>query len=230
MTCLSRTFCCRKKDRKWTEIALALQLISRTSRDDLAPIICSGLFPRYVVTCRGNYNGSTSTPFLSGVKEGRALAPTNLSYAFGSPTGGVYLHTVTDGKLFNHARLKAKTKRRVLIRKILFVDNAALATHVEEDLQKLVDRFAHACKEFGLTISIKKTNVIGQDVIVPLSINIGNVTFDVVDQITYLGKKITSNLSLDAEFNMRIAKAAAVMSMLSKRMWFDTFDRKHQTV
>ena len=38
-----------------------------------------------------------------------------------------------------------------------------------------------------------------------------NVTLDAVDSFTYLGSTIESNLSLDAEINTRIAKAAAVM-------------------
>ena len=85
-----------------------------------------------------------------------------LDAVFGPSTEGVYLHTRTDGKLFNVTRLRAKTKvRRVLIREMLFADDAALATHTEENLQQLMDRLSHACKEFGLTITIKKTNVVG---------------------------------------------------------------------
>ena len=90
-----------------------------------------------------------------------------LPYALGPSTESVYLHTRTDGKLFNVARLRAKTKVRVLIREMLFADDAALAIHTEEDLQQLMDRHYHACKEFGLTISIIKTNIMGQDVVMP---------------------------------------------------------------
>ena len=45
---------------------------------------------------------------------------------------------------------------------MLFADNAALASHTEEALQCLTIRFAEACTEFGLTISLKKTNIMGQ--------------------------------------------------------------------
>ena len=93
--------------------------------------------------------------------------------------------------------------RRVLPREILLADEVALATHTDEDLRKVMDRFAHACREFELTISTNKTNVMGQDVIAPPAINIDNVTLDVVDLFIYLGSTITSNLSLDAEINMR---------------------------
>ena len=102
---------------------------------------------------------------------------------------------------------------------MLFADDSALATHTEEDLQQLMDRLLHACKEFGLTISIKKTNIMGQDVVMPPSINIDNVILEVVDSFTYLGSTSTSNLSLYAKINARIAKAAAIMSKLNRRVW-----------
>ena len=121
------------------------------------------------------FDGSSSDPFPinSGVKLGCVLAPTLfniffsllLPYAFSSSEDGVYLHTRSDGRLFNLARLRAKTKVwRVLIRDMLFADDAALTTHSEEALQRLINCFANACREFGLTISPKKTNVMGQDV------------------------------------------------------------------
>ena len=78
-----------------------------------------------------------------------------------------------------------------------------------------MDSLYHGCKEFGLTICIKKTKVMGQYIVSPPSINIDNVTLDAVDRFTYLGSTIDSNLSLDAEINIRVAKAAAVMSKLS---------------
>ena len=62
-------------------------------------------------------------------------------YAFNTSTEGVFLHTRADGKLFNLARLRAKTKViHVVIREMLFADDAALVTHTMEDLQQLIDR------------------------------------------------------------------------------------------
>ena len=42
-------------------------------------------------------------------------------------------------------------------------------SHSVTHLQRLVDRFAHACKEFGLTIRLKKTKVMAQDSDMPQS-------------------------------------------------------------
>ena len=74
-------------------------------------------------------------------------------------TEGIYFRTRSDDRLFNLSRLRAKTKvREVLIRDMLFADDAAVATHTQEEHQSLMDCFSHACKHFGLTISLKKTN------------------------------------------------------------------------
>ena len=55
-----------------------------------------------------------------------------LKHAFGTAEEGVYLHTRSDGRLFNLARLRAKTKvREVLIRDMLFADDADVATHTQ---------------------------------------------------------------------------------------------------
>ena len=143
-----------------------------------------------------------------------------LNFAFRHSDEGVHLHTRSEGKLFNLVRLKGKTKvRTVLIKETLFADEAALTSHTEEGLQQLISKFTHACNEFGLTISIKKTNVIGQDFPAVPSININGEVLEVTDCLTYLGSTITNNLSLDAEIDKRIAKAAAVMSKLSERVW-----------
>lgn len=122
------------------------------------------------------FNGSCSEPFSisSGVKQGCVLAPTLfgiffallLKHAFGSATEAIYLRTRSDGKLFNLSRLKAKTKiRETLIRDMIFADDAAVVTHTQEELQSLMSRFSMACKDFGLTISLKKTNVLSQDTV-----------------------------------------------------------------
>ena len=107
----------------------------------------------------------------------------------------------------------------VTIREALFADDAALATRTEAALQSLVDRLAHACREFGLTISLKKTEVMSHGTESPPSIHIGDYDLNPVSQFQYLGSTISSNLSLEPEISARIAKATGMMSKFQKRVW-----------
>ena len=107
-----------------------------------------------------------------------------------------------DGKLFSIARLRAKTKvLEILVRDMLFADDAALAIHTEEALRRLIGCFSQSCKDFDLTISIKKTNVSAQDVNQNPSIKIDDHTLDVMNEFTYLDSTIFMNLCLDTEIN-----------------------------
>ena len=71
----------------------------------------------------------------------------------------------------------------------------------------------------GLTISLKKTNVLGQDTMELPAITINHYQLDVVEQFTYLGSTITGNLSLDTEIDKRIRKAATTLARLTSRVW-----------
>ena len=193
----------------------------------LLPIITSFQQDTHSTVC---FYGATANafPVSSGVRQGCVLAPTLfgiffsmlLQYAFVDCKEGVYVRTRSDGKLFNNARLRAKTKAyQVLIQELLFADDAALTSHSEEGLQHLVDKLSHACKEFRLTISLRKTNILAQGAESPPVNTINNIELEVADTFTYLGSTVSSLTSLDAEISCTIAKAPAVMAKLNKRVW-----------
>ena len=170
---------------------------------------------------------SDSFEYEAGVKQGCVLAPTLfgiflstlLHSAFINSTEGVELHTRTDGKLFNLARLRAVTKRRsVLIRELLFADDAAIVTHSDIELQSLVSKFSKACDEFGLKISIKKTVVLAQGA-PPPTILIHGAPLQCVDSFCYLGCSVMNTHGLEKELSTRIGKAASMFGRLSKRVW-----------
>ena len=82
-----------------------------------------------------------------------------------------------------------------------------------------MDCFSQACKDFGLTISQKKTNVLGQDIPAPPVITINDYELEVIHQFMYLGSTITDNLSLDPEIDKRIGRAATTLACLTSRVW-----------
>ena len=102
---------------------------------------------------------------------------------------------------------------------MLFADDAGVTTHTQQELQALMDRFSHACKDFGLTISLKKTNVLWQDIMELPAITIDDYELDVVEQFPYLGSTITDSLSLDTEIDKRNGKAAITIVHLTSRVW-----------
>ena len=102
------------------------------------------------------------------------------------------------------------------LRELLFADDAALTSHSEEGLQCLLDKLSHACKEFGLTISLRKTNILAQDAESPLSHHHGQHGAGGCGHLHLLG---LYRVKLDAEISFRIAKAAAVVAKLNKGVW-----------
>ena len=219
------------------DLTKAFDLVSREGLFSILPKIgCPpqllSIIKSFHNDMKGNviFDGSMSEPFSirSGVKQGCVLAPTLfgiffavlLKHAFGSTTEGIYLRTRSDGKLYNLSRLRAKSKVRLkCLRDFLFADDAAVTTHTAEDLQRLMTCFSDACRDFGLTINLKKTQVMGQDTGSPPAITISNHQLEVVDDFVYLGSTISNSLSLDNELNKRIGKAATTMSRLTKRVW-----------
>ena len=91
--------------------------------------------------------------------------------------------------------------RHVIIREALFADDIALATHSGYALQKLINLFSKACNEFGLTISINKTEVMGQGIDHPPRIYLGNYEHNSVEKFQYPGSMISANLWLEPEIN-----------------------------
>ena len=99
------------------------------------------------------HNGSLSGsfPISNGVKQGCILALTLFSIFL-----SIMLREAKDD-------LPDGTKTiEELITELLFADDCALLAHTEEALQHIVNRFSDAAKNFGLTISLKKIEVLYQ--------------------------------------------------------------------
>ena len=70
-----------------------------------------------------------------------------------------------------------------------------------------------------MTISLRKTNIMGHDSKTMPAITIDDYELDVVCQFTYLGSAINATLSLETEIDKRIEKAASTLACLTTQVW-----------
>lgn len=114
-----------------------------------------------------------------------------LQHVFGNTCPYILLHSRSDGRLFNLACLKAKTKIRLVeLRDFLLADDSAVVAYSFKDLQTLMNRYCSACNEFGFTISLKKTQVLTENAPKRPVIRTAGQAFDIVKDFTYLGSTI----------------------------------------
>ena len=137
---------------------------------------------------------------------------------------GIYIRFRADGSLFNLLRLLARTKTiEELITELLFADDSALLGHTEESLQHIVNRFSVAAENFGLTISLKETEVLYQPracvAYSPPNISIDGTNLKAVENFTYLGSVISNDATVSKDLDNRLSKASSSFGRLSKRVW-----------
>jgi len=95
--------------------------------------------------------------------------------------------------------------------------------HTVEHIQKLMDCFANAAKCFGLTISLKKTEVMLQPR--PGSsppkrdIFVNDTALNVLDKFCYLGSVLSQNVEINDDITRRIGAPSAAFGRLETRCW-----------
>ena len=86
----------------------------------------------------------------------------------------------------------------------------------------MLNRFSDASKQFSLTISLGKTEVLLQrapnSVVPQPAISINDVELKVVDSFKYLGSMITNDVSLGKEIASRISNASQALGHLHNRL------------
>jgi hypothetical protein len=196
-------------------------------------------------------DGGESDPIdiRSGLRQGCVLAPfafllflaAMLSEAFAGDVYGndsvdeaVYIKFRNSGRLFNNRGLQRAKALRAMVLDLCFADDMAVYAHSERALQGFATRLATACRQFGLTISLAKTEVMVQAV--PSRAVVGtvdaaaaptpqaNVVIDgvklkEVNSFCYLGGILSADGSVDLEISARAKKAWVTFGRLWKRVW-----------
>ena len=181
-------------------------------------LTCYGYPPKFIQIIRLYHDDITgqvlsnceqSDPFSNSneVKQGCILVPVLFSLFFtcvlrqavGNMEEGVYVRFRYDSSIFDLRRLSAKTKTlNSLIQEALFTGDCALMAHKPSDLQAMLNSFSDDFKQFGLTISLGKTEVLFQrapnSVATQSAISINEVELKVVNSFKYLGSMISIKL------------------------------------
>ena len=108
--------------------------------------------------------------------------------------------------MFSFGRLLARTKTiEEHITELLFADDCALLVHTEEAPRQSSKRFSDAAKNFGLTISLKRTEVLYQppprEGHNPSHISIGCTNLSAVKHFTYLGSVISNDATVSKDLD-----------------------------
>ena len=110
-----------------------------------------------------------------------------------------------------------------LTTELLFADDCALLGYTEEALQHIVNRFSDAAKNFGLTISLKKTEVLYQplprEAYCPRHISINGTNLNALENFTFVGSVIFSDATVRKDLDNRLSEASCSFGRLSKTVW-----------
>lgn len=175
-------------------------------------------------------NGDCSGPFnvTAGVKQGCVIAPTLFTIFISAILHiirddlppGIEISYRMDGKLFNLARLQSKTKTTSKsLLEFQYADDNCVAALREDHLQQILNAFHLAYTKLGLSINIKKTQIVYQPspnthVVNPPTLQLDGTSLKDVSHFCYLGSHISATIDLGDEIQHRLKSAGSAFGKL----------------
>ena len=132
--------------------------------------------------------------------------------AFRDTDVGIGINYRADGSAFSLRRLQANTKvTSDTFNDFLFADDCALNAASEADVQNSIEKYVKACNNFGLTISLRQTEVMHQSALgktlVEPCVSFNVPLLNAMDKFTCLGRTLSGHV-----VKARLAKGGAADS------------------
>nr|VZI50398.1 unnamed protein product [Spirometra erinaceieuropaei] len=140
---------------------------------------------------------------------------------------GIRIAYRTDGRLLNQGRINLQSRASTTtVHKLLVVDDCALNTTTEAEMQRSMDLFSAACENFCLVINTQKTVVMHQTPSksatvpnAPPQISVNGTQLQVGANFPYLGSTLSRNTKIHDEVANRISNVSQAFGRLQSTVW-----------
>nr|VZI31235.1 unnamed protein product [Spirometra erinaceieuropaei] len=136
----------------------------------------------------------------------------------------IHIDHRTDGHLLNSRRMQNPMRlNTTTIHGLLFVDDCALNSTTEEDMQWSMDHIVSRCAHFKLTINTDKTVIMNQQAspaayCVP-GIRANGTELKTVDNFNCLDSAMSRAIRIDDKVDNRTSKASHALGRLHNSVW-----------
>ena len=183
--------------------------------------------------------GGEAFEVRTGVKQGCVIAPTLFSIFISVifhliqdrlPDGVEIIYRMDRG-LFNLRRLKARSKTSTTsLIELQYADDNCVCATSERQLQAILDAFTLAYESLGLSVNVKKTEVLFQPAPgqhpSPSPMSISGSTLKNVQTFPYLGSVLSTKADIEAETLHRLKAASCAFGRLRERVFAERSLRK----
>ena len=119
-----------------------------------------------------------------------------------------------------------KTTASTCIQNVLYADDLTLIAETRRELQHMLDVLDRACTQWGMHISMSKTNILAveeqskdQQARDQITITLHGQALQEVESFSYLGSEVGQGAKVEKEMAVRLEKAGKVYQMWRKKVF-----------